>query len=555
MTRCRTSVLLLVLSLSPRVAMWGQAPAAFTHADTLRGSNTPERAWWDAAFYDLHVRVMPADSSVQGYNAITYRVLQPARDMQIDLQAPLGVDSIVQRGKRLSFRRDGNAFLVTLVAPQRAGAEERLTVYYHGDWRTAEGGGGPFYWAQDSLGAPWIATSDEDQGASAWWPLKDYPADEPDSQRIAVTVPDPMIDVSNGRLRGTTHNHDGTTTYEWFVTEPINSYDVAINANEHYVHFGDVHQGEGGGLTLDFWPLSYHLDTARVQFRQAHPMLECYERWFGPYPWYPDGYKLIETPYLGMEHQSGIAYGNKYLQGYLGRDLSQSGVGMQWDYIIVHESAHEWWGNSISSKDHADMWLHESFAMYAEVLFTECQQGREAAAQYVIGLRPRIKNDIPIVGRYGVADTPKSQDRYYKGANILHTIRQLVDDDARWTRTLRGLNQTFWHRTVWGREVEDYISRETGVDLRSVFAEYLRTTLVPTLEYRIDAATLSYRWSNVIPGFDMPLRVTFGDSAYTLVHPTENWRAAPVPLANPAGFRVDPNFYVIVTNVSAPRSR
>ena len=435
----RSALLLCCLSLAPVAATAAQDPSPFTRADTLRGSNTPQRAWWDVRFYDLHVTIMPSDSVVRGWNAITYGVLAPSLDMQIDLQAPLDIDSVVQAGQRLAHRRDGSAFFVTFTAPQHPGAHHTLTVFYHGKY--PEGGGTPFFWAADSVGAAWVATSDELIGASSWWPLKDYPADEPDSQRIALTVPDPMIAVSNGRLRSTTPNRDGTTTFEWFVTVPINSYNVAVNASANYVHFGDVYQGESGPLTVDFWPLSYNRDTAVVQFQQTYPMLACFEGWFGPYPWYDDGFKLIETPYLGMEHQSGIAYGNRYLQGYRGKDLSGTGLGMAWDFIIVHESAHEWWGNSISAKDHAEMWLHEGFAMYAEGLYTECQQGKEAGERYLVGLRARIKNDMPIVGHYGVSNTPKSQDRYYKGSNMLLTIRQVINDDAKWRDILRGLNR------------------------------------------------------------------------------------------------------------------
>ena len=295
-------------------------------------------------------------------------------------------------------------------------------------------------------------------------------------------------------------------------------------------------------MTLDFWPLSYHRDTAAVQFRQARSMLACFEHWFGPYPWYEDGYKLIETSYLGMEHQSGIAYGNRYLQGYRGKDLSATGLGLQWDFIIVHESAHEWWGNNISAKDHTEMWLHESFAMYAEGLYTECQQGREAGERYLVGLRGRIKNDVPIVGHYGVNHTPKSQDRYYKGSNMLLTIRQVVDNDSTWRSILRGLNATFRRQTVTGRQVKDYMSKQAGIDLSRIFAQYLTTTLVPVFEYTIAGKTLKYRWSNVVPGFAMPLRVTLADGApYTVLHPTEVWQTAALRLKRDA-FRVEDRY-------------
>jgi len=536
----------------PLAAANAQRPQrTFTHADTLRGSNTPQRAWWDVTFYDLHVSVMPADSSISGWNGVTYLVKRPARVMQIDLQVPLVVDSMVQQGRPLTFRRDGNAFFVTLVAPQRTGAHNTIDVYYHGQPRVATNPpwDGGFTWRQDSLGHQWIATSNEGIGASVWWPNKDYLGDEPDSQRIAITVPDSLQDVSNGRLRNTTHNTDGTTTYEWFVNDPINNYDVEVNAGR-YAHFSETYQGEAGPLTMDFWPLAYHLDTAKVQFQQARSMMQCFEHWFGPYPWYRDGYKLIEAPYLGMEHQSGVTYGNHYENGYLGRDLSHTGWGLKWDFIIVHESAHEWFGNNITMKDQADMWIHESFANYAENLYTECQDGKAAGAAYVIGTRRAIRNDAPIIGTYGVNDEG-SGDMYYKGGNMLHTIRQLVNDDEKWRGVLRGLNRTFWHQTVTSAQIEHYMSAHTGLDLSKVFQQYLTTTKVPELQYRLSGSSLAYRWANVVPGFAMPVRVTVGDSAYALIHPTTAWKTMQVHLASAAAFGVDPNFYVETRDLNA----
>jgi aminopeptidase N len=546
---------LVVFTVGPARLTSQAAPVStpvFTHADTLRGSNTPERAWWDAAFYDLHVRVNPADSSISGYNAITYRVAKKAREMQIDLQLPLVVDSIVQDGTELSVRHDGNAFFVRLLAPQTIGATKKIAVYYHGKPVVAvrppwDGG---FVWARDSLTRPWIVTANEGTGASVWWPNKDIYADEPDSQRVAVTIPDSLLEVSNGRLRSTTRNSDGTTTYEWFVVNPINNYDVAVNAG-HYAHFSDAYDGENGKLTLDFWPLDYHVDTARKQFAQVKPMLQCFESWFGPFPWYQDGYKLVETPHLGMEHQSAVAYGNHYKNGYLGRDRSATGHGLLWDFIIVHESAHEWFGNSITMKDAADMWIHESFATYAEGLFTECTQGKKAGAEYTIGQRKLIRNDEPIIGAYGV-NHEGSGDMYDKGANMLLTIRQLVDDDARWRGILRGLGKTFWHQTVTTKQIEDYMSTQSGLDLSKIFDEYLRTTKVPTLEYKLRGSQLSYRWANVVPGFAMPVRVTTSPGRLSWLRPTESWKTTRVKLDRPEDFHVDENFYVDVKDLLKP---
>ena len=528
-----------------------RAEPAFTHADTLRGTDGPARAWWDAEFYDLHVRVDPADSSIRGRNAITYRVLRPEREMQIDLQQPMVVDSIIEAGRTLSYRRDGNAFFVALDQSQRADDRHTVTVYYHGKPRAArrppwDGG---YIWQHDSLGNRWVATANEGLGASVWWPLKDLLSDEPDSQRIAITVPDPMIDVSNGRLRSVTPNGDGTTTYEWFVTQPINNYDVEVNAGD-YTHFGTIYRGESGALTMDYWPLAYHRAAAERQWAQATSMMQCFEHWFGPYPWYADGYKLIEAPHLGMEHQSGVAYGNRFENGYLGRDLSHTGLGLAWDFIIVHESAHEWWGNSVSGRDHADMWIHESFANYAESLYEECQSGKAAGERYVIGTRANIQNDRPIIPAYGV-NAEGSGDMYYKGGNMLNTIRQIVNDDARWRGILRGIQRTFRHQTVSSAQVEAYISRQAGVDLSKVFQEYLTTTMVPELEYRFRGRELSYRWTHVVPGFDMPVKVTLQPGTYAFLHPTEQWQTVATTLASPGDFKVDENFYVTARHVAA----
>ena len=548
----RRIALLACLLVSLPAAAEAQDTVRFTRADTLRGSIGPGRAWWDATFYDLHVRVSPADSSISGRNGITYRVLHPAREMQIDLQLPLVADSMVQDGRRLQYRREGNAFFVTL-PPQRVGERKTVTVWYHGRPRSARNPpwDGGFAWKADSTGEPFIATAVQGLGASAWWPNKDTQADEPDSQRVAITVPDPLVNVSNGRLRSTTRNSDGTTTYEWFVKSPINNYDVAVNAGR-YAHFSDTYQGEGGLLTLDFWPLAYHLETARRQFAQVKPMLACFERWFGPFPWNEDGFKLVETPHLGMEHQSAVAYGNRYRNGYLGRDLSGTGHGLQWDFIIIHESGHEWFGNNITTKDLADMWVHEGFTNYSENLYTECQQGKEAGARYVIGTRASVQNDEPIVPPYGV-NAKGSGDMYYKAGNMLHTIRQIVGDDEKWRGILRGLNQTFRRQTVTGRQVQDYVSRQAGVDLSKVFEQYLTTTKIPVLEHRIQGSTLRYRWADVVPGFDMPVKVRLSGTGYQTIRPTTRWQTAPLRLASRADFRVDENYYVIPRDLDAPR--
>lgn len=537
--------------LAPGAAR-AQQPAAFARADSLRGGNGPGRAWWDVAFYDLHVRVDPADSTISGRNGIGYRVLGAGSELQIDLMAPLVLDSVVQDGRVLALRRDGDAYFASVASPQAAGEHRVATAYYHGRPVVAvrppwDGG---FIWARDSLGNPWVATANEGIGASVWWPNKDTRADEPDSQRVAITVPDGIVDVSNGRLRGTARNGDGTTTYEWFVTNPINNYDVAVNAGR-YAHFEDVYDGADGRLTLDFWPLEYNADMARAQFRQVKPMLACFERWFGPFPWYADGYKLVETPHLGMEHQSAVAYGNQYRNGYRGRDRSGTGWGADWDFIIIHESAHEWWGNSITASDPADMWVHEGFTNYAESIYVECRSGKRAGAQYNIGNRRNIRNDAPIIAAYGV-NQQGSGDMYDKAGNMLHMIRQVIDDDARWRDILRGLNSTFRHRTVSGAQVQAYINEHSGHDFSRVFEQYLTTTRIPVLEVRRRGDEVAYRWQDVVPGFDMPVRVTAGGQPFRWIRPTENWQTLRAPVPAGGQLLVDPDFYVWVRHLDGP---
>ena len=542
--------LAFVLAFLGSAAAAQQPAVTFSRADTLRGSNGPGRSWWDALYYDLSVAVHPADSTIRGSNAITYRVLKPAKEMQIDLQVPMQVDSMVQDGRTLEFRRDSNAFFVKLVAAQPASARKTITVFFHGKPRAAKNPpwDGGFIWRTDSLGHSWVATANEGLGASVWWPNKDIPADEPDSQRVSITVPNPMIDVSNGRLRTTTKNADGTTTYDWFVSEPINNYSIAVNAGD-YAHFSDVYKGEKGDLTMDYYPLSYHLDTAKTQFRQAIPMMKCFEHWFGPYPWYKDGYKLIEAPHLGMEHQSAVAYGNAFQNGYRGRDLSGTGWGMKWDFIIIHETAHEWWGNNISMRDAADMWIHESFANYAEGIYTECQDGKQAGSEYIIGSRRNVRNDSPIIGEFGV-NNEGSGDMYYKGGSMLHTMRQLVNDDEKWRGILRGLNETFWHQTVTGAQVQAYINRKAGMDFSKIFQQYLTTTKIPTLEYKIGDGKLSYRWTNTVPGFAMPVRASVGDRKVEWLRPTAAWKTYAGAVAATDTVKVDPSFYVLTQGPS-----
>jgi aminopeptidase N len=542
-----TRLLIIIACLLP-LAGWAQR-YEFTHADTLRGAITPERAWWDLSFYHLSVRVEPTDSTLSGSTEIRYRVLKPGQTMQVDLQRPLRVVRVEQDGKPLSVRQDGDAYFVTLTKPQRIGKTEAITVQYAGKPHIAKRPpwDGGMVWSRDKSGNWFIATACQGLGASAWWPCKDHMYDEPDSMAISVTVPEDLMDVSNGKLRRVTTNADHTRTFDWYVQNPINNYGVNMNIGK-YEHWSETYKGEKGPLDIDYYALKDDADQAREQYKQVPKMMKAFEYWFGPYPFYEDGYKLVQTPYLGMEHQSSVTYGNRFKNGYLGRDLSQTGWGLLWDFIIVHESGHEWFANNITYKDIADMWIHESFTNYSECLFTEYYYGKEAGAQYVVGCRALIRNDKPIIGTYNV-NRSGSGDMYYKGGNMLHMIRQIVGDDDKWRQVLRGLNKTFYHQTVTSQQIEQYMTQQTGKNLKPIFDQYLRNTQIPVLEYRPVAGGMQYRFTNCIAGFTMPVRVCLGESGpYQQLQPTSQWQTLATKQATK--LTPDANYYVLCQAVA-----
>ncbi|TDB65871.1 M1 family metallopeptidase [Arundinibacter roseus] len=514
----------------------------FTHQDTLRGSVGPGRDWWRLSSYKLDISANPADSSLRGSNTVYYTVLKPHQIMQIDLQPPLSIDKVVQNGQELQFQRDGNAYFITLTKIQEKGKQEFVQVFYSGKPKVAtrppwEGG---VQWEKDGKGNPFIATSCQGLGSSVWWPCKDHMYEEPDSMQINIRVPKPLMNVSNGQLRNVTEHADGSRTFHWFVANPINNYGVNMNVAD-YVSWKETFDGEKGKLDLSYYVLPADLEKAKEQFKQVPLMLKAFEHWFGPYPFYEDGYKLVQVPYLGMEHQSSVTYGNGFKNGYLGRDLSNTGWGLKWDFIIIHESGHEWFANNITYKDVADMWVHESFTNYSENLYTEYHFGKEAGADYVIGTRKLIQNKSPIVGVYGV-NQEGSGDMYYKGGNMLHTIRQIVNDDEKWRSILRGMNKTYYHKTVMGSEIENYISQQAGRNFTKVFDQYLRDVRIPRLEYSMSGKTLRYRWANVVEGFDMPVKITLAGKKPQIIYPETAWKA--LKTKGSTALEVDRNFYV-----------
>jgi aminopeptidase N len=530
----------------------------FSHADTLRGSNGPGRAWWDATKYDLHVNFNLEDSSISGYNVIYFKALKTGNEMQIDLQEPMVIDSVfvnsrLEQGQAVTkindtcIKRDGNAFFIRFrnYYPN-VDYWNSLTVYYHGKPKVAKNApwDGGIIWKKDKAGNPWIAVACQGLGASVWYPCKDYQGDEPDSATMHFTAPSNLISVSNGRLKSIKDNGDGKSTYTWTLVSPVNNYNISPYIGK-YVHFGEIYKGEKGNLTMDYWVLDSNLTKAKKQFKDAPRMMKAFEYWFGPYPFYEDGYKLVDAPYLGMEHQSAVAYGNGYRNGYFGKDLSGSGQGMKWDFIIVHESGHEWFGNNITAKDIADMWIHEGFTNYSETLFTEYYYGKKAATEYIVGIRKKIQNDRPIIGHYGV-NNEGSGDMYYKAGNMLHTIRQVINNDEKFRGVLRGLNKTFYHQTVTTKEIEDYISKKSGIDFSKVFDQYLRNTKIPMLEYKTVNGKLFYRWNNCVEGFNMPLKIYNDKGNLIFIRPSSEFKMVPKDVKD---IKVDENFYVDVHKI------
>lgn len=513
----------------------------FTEQDSLRGSITPGRSWWDLNFYHLNVRVEPDEKYISGSNLIRYTVLEEQQRLQVDLQPPLIIEKVTQDGETLKIESNGNAHFITLQKPQLKGDVNEVVVYYSGHPKEAvrapwDGG---FSWKKDNNGKHFVATSCQGLGASVWWPNKDHMYDEVDSMAISITTPKGLMDVSNGNLLEVEEYKD-SNTYHWYVANPINNYGVNINMGD-YVHFDETYNGEKGKLAMDYYVLRDNLEKAKKQFKQAPLMMEAFEHWFGPYPFYEDGYKLVEVPYLGMEHQSSVTYGNQFQNGYLGKDLSKTGWGLKFDFILVHESGHEWFANNITYKDMADMWIHESFTAYSENLYLDYHFGKKASSDYVVGTRENIQNDKPIIGPYNV-NKQGSGDMYYKGANMLHTLRQLMEDDEKWRTILRGLNKEFYHKTVTTKQIEDYISKNSGIDLTQFFDQYLRNNKIPTLEYSVKGKQLQYRYVHIVDGFDMPLKVNV-NGAVNWLYPTAEWKSETLK-KTVQSFGVDENFYV-----------
>ena len=500
------------------------APAPVTRADILRGAYGPYRVNNDLLSYHLDIRVDPEKQTISGKNSIRFKMLQDSTRIQLDLHPQLHVDKIVLGAATLTYVRDSGAVFVDFPQTLHAGQEYVIDFYYSGHPLTTARFGG-FTFGKDPAGRPWIYTACEDIGASDWWPNKEQWRDEVQNMQISVAIPNGLVDVSNGKFLGKTDLGDGYTRWDWLVQYPINNYDVALNIG-NYAHFSD----QRGELSLDFYVLPEDLEKAKKQFAQAKGMIEAYEHYFGEYPFQKDGYKLVEVPYAGMEHQSAVAYGNHFTNGYLGRDWTGVGVSPKFDFIIIHESGHEWFGNSVSAADRSDMWIHEGWTTYLEVLYVEYTFGHDDAQKYVNGYKAKVQNREPIIAERGIAATPP-QDMYFKGALFLNTLRNVVNDDARWWALLHDFYQHFKYQNIMTEDVVAYFNQQTQLYLTPLFDQYLRHTAIPALELKFNEAdgTVDYRWQADEPDFAMPIRVG-KKTDWQIIQATTYWQTMKTPL-------------------------
>jgi aminopeptidase N len=537
--RSRFISILLFAFVSFSATIYAQTPQPTpTHADTLRGEYGRYRANNDLLSYTLDIRIDPDKKTVTGKNTIRFKMLKDDTRIQLDLYVNLNVDKIALGALTLKYSRDSGAVFVDFPRTLKGGKTYSIDFYYSGTPKTIGRFGG-FTFGKDPAGRTWIFTACEGLGASLWWPNKDQWHDEVENMRIRVSIPNDLVDVSNGQFIGKKDLGDGYTRWDWLVHYPINNYDVSVNIGK-YEHWSD----KLGDLPLDFYALPENLDKAKKQFSQAKGMLEAYQHYFGEYPFKKDGYKLVEVPYSGMEHQSAVTYGNHFANGYLERDWTGVGISTKFDFIIIHESGHEWFGNSVSAADVSDMWIHEGWTTYLECLYVEYTFGNDDYLKYVNAYKKKVKNQTPIITQRGINAEPP-QDMYFKGALFIHTLRSIVNDDQKWWALLHDFYQHFKYQNIMTEDIVTWFNQKTGMNLIPVFDQYLRHTAIPKLELKFDesAGTFSYRWKVDEPKFAMPVKVGTKDK-WTLTYPTTQWKTDKTDIKK-ADFEVATDLYYI----------
>lgn len=537
-------------SYLPAIAQPLNQKVQFTRQDSLRGSITPERNWWNVLHYDITVEPDIEKEAITGTNILKFKTTGSGNRMQIDLQQPMNITGVLFGEEKLPFTREGNVYFLRFPATLPEGKIYSISIQFSGRPLKAKNPpwDGGWIWKKDKNGNPWISVACQGLGASVWFPNKDHQSDEPDEgARLTIITPSHLKGIGNGRLKEEKSLSGGRTSFTWEVTNPINNYNI-IPYIGNYISWSDSFNGEKGPLECSYYVLDYNEAAAKKQLKQTDSMLTAFEYWFGPYPFYEDGFKIVESPHLGMEHQSAIAYGNNFSNGYLGRDLSGSGWGLKFDFILIHEAGHEWFGNNITSNDIADMWVHEGFTNYSESLYLDYFFGKEASGSYVRGIRRSIRNDKPIIGHFGV-NQEGSGDMYNKTGNLIHMIRRIINDDEKFRSILRGLNKEFYHKSVNGTDIINYFNLQSGTDLTQVFNQYLKTTKIPVLEYQINGPTIKYRWTNCLEEFDMPVIAYAGKEIQ--LFPTTEWKTETIQGADLTGFRVDADFYISTKRVAS----
>lgn len=494
----------------------------FTRRDSLQGGLRPERTCYDVQRYDLNIKIDIDDKSIVGYNDITFKIVENTKKIQVDLFENMKVDSILFNHKKLDYKRDFDAIFIEFPTELISSTSNTIRFYYSGKPKIARNApwDGGFVFKKDKQGKPWVGVAVQGTGASLWYPVKDSQSDEPDfGATIKVAVPNGLMNVSNGRFKGSEDLKNGYTRWDWEVKSPINTYDITVNIAD-YAHIHDNYKG----LDLDYYVLKDNEQRAKKHFEEVKPMMDCFQMRFGTYPFAEDGYKLVETPYLGMEHQSAVAYGNKYLKGYMGSDLSMTGVGLLFDYITIHESGHEWFGNSITSKDIADMWIHEGFTQYTEIVFIECQFGYEKAMKYAKGLQRNVRNDEPIIGNFGV-NNEGSGDMYPKGALLLNTLRHVIDNDELWWKMILKYSETYRHKIIDTPTVIAFFNQESNRNLTPIFKQYLNYKSIPILELKLNKKKLEFQWKTDVTDFNMPIDIKISGKEIRL-EPSNKWKKA-----------------------------